>query len=189
MRDKYWSMYTRIKHKERYYRHYSNRAKRISRVISGLCLIASAASIASWAIWETVPILWGAIVAAAQVVQTLSPNFPYSKQLVSLKFLSPRLEKLLIDIDITWCRLAIEGGENVDDEKFLEYIEQFERQFQNLTDQFIGDTEFPENNLCATKAHVDCNTFFSHEYEVKEDATNARQESTAKVKSKAYSKD
>lgn len=167
MRDKYWAMYTELKHKERYYWHYQIHVKRLNAAISAFCIIVSASSIAGWGIWSQIPLLWGVILAIAQIIQAVKPLFPFNQQISSLNFLLPTLTKCMIEIDREWDEVNLLNSE---DENFSANVSQMIHnrydEFYSLTSQYIGNTYFPLNNHCDKNAEKDCINYFSHNYNV-----------------------
>lgn len=170
MKEKYWELYVSLKHKERYYWHYRIRSVRINTAINVICALASAYSIAGWSIWGNFPFIWAGIIAISQIVQVLKPMFPFSKQLISLNFLLPDFEKLLIEVDHEW---DIISGVNIDDPE--EYCEVSNRikfrneEFISIQSKFIGNTYFPIIPRISKKAEIDCKNYFYHLYNVREE--------------------
>lgn len=163
MRNKYWAMYTELKHKERYYWHYQIRVKRLNAAISAFCVIVSASSIAGWGIWSQIPLVWGLLIAAAQIIQTIKPLLPFNQQIYSLKYLLPALTKCMIEIDHEWDKVNLLNGE---DASISQMIHDRYDEFYSLTSQYIGNTYFPLSNHCNKKAEKDCIIYFSHNYNV-----------------------
>lgn len=169
MRDKYWAMYTELKHKEKYYLYYQQSSKFKDGVINGVCLVASCASIASWGIWSEYPVVWALIIALAQVIQAVKPLLPFSQQITALRFLNPELSSLLIDIDHSWDSVNRMDGSNPSDYDHVSgLIHDYEKRFDSLTSQFIGDTYFPTRRRCEKKAETECRNYFKHRYNVGE---------------------
>lgn len=163
MRDKYWAMYTDIKHRESYYWHYQIRARRFNAIVNAICVFASASSIAGWSIWTQFPFLWGVILGTSQIVQILKPMFPFSKQILALHFFMPALSKLLIEIDYEWDKLNLFSKS---DPEISRLIYSYNQQYNLLVSQFIGDTYFPVIKSCEKKAEIICKNYFSHKYNV-----------------------
>ena len=95
MREQYWDWYVNFKYKIEYLIAYKIRKDRLSDIYSAVLLLASAAGIASLSFWDSVPILWGAITLAAQVMQTIKPKIPSFRQGPALNYILQDLERYL----------------------------------------------------------------------------------------------
>lgn len=160
VREKYWKMYTALKHKECYFKVLQSNARCYNMLVTVICLIASASSIAAWAIWSKYPLVWGGFIGAAQIIQVLQPVYPFTKQMTALKFLSPCLSKLLIEIDYDWDRV----NRGLSDEETSVLVKNYYAKYQELLDQFIGDTYIPESKRYEERARINCQTYFGHRY-------------------------
>lgn len=169
MRDKFWALYTELKHKQLYYSFYQQSSKFLNGIISGICLVASCGSIAAWEFWDKHPAIWAAIIAIAQLIQAIKPLLPFSQQIVALKFLNPELSKLMIEIDRSWDDVNRMVTNAADEYEYISnLVMKFDSSFDSLTSQFIGDTYFPKRKRCEKKAEAECRTFFKHRYNVGE---------------------
>lgn len=162
MRDRYWAMFCDLKYKERYYWHYQIRARRINGLINGICLLTTSASVANWFIWQHIPIVWSLLIISAQAIQVLKPLFPFSKQIDSLKFLIPAIDKLIIDVDYSWNQTHQQ-----DEKQISKLIKKYESQYIDLNNQFINEVYFPVIKNCEDKAQTDTINFFYQRYHVK----------------------
>lgn len=169
MRDKYWAMYTELKHKEKYYLRYQIYAKRCNGIVNGICLFASGGGVLAWSEGRLFPLLCAFIILLAQITQAIKPLLPFSQQLISLKFLNPELSRLLIDVDSSWDKVTlIDESNSAECEYVSNLIRDYEIEFDSLTSQFIGDTYFPIKKCCDKAAEEECRKYFKHRYNVGE---------------------
>lgn len=64
--------------------------------------IASSGSIAAWAIWREYAFVWGAIIAASQVVDALKDVFPFTKTHKAASEHAITLGSIFIDAQLEW---------------------------------------------------------------------------------------
>jgi hypothetical protein len=169
MREKYWAHYSEKKYESFYYKYYAIRAQRFDYIVTGAALLASIGSIATWGIWQQLPLLWGILIAAAQVSQALRPIYPFSKQLIALKYVRPRFDKLLIEMEYEWDMLLIR---NTTDEKIAELLAGFEQNFAEVESSFIGDIYFADSKQCINRAKDQQQKFFYTRFGIKEELQN-----------------
>ena len=167
MRDKYWAMFTAIKHKEQYYRQYQLVVKRRNAVVSGICTFASAGSIAGWCLWSEVPLLWALIMGVAQVVQVFKPMLPFSALLTGLHYMLPELAVLLNEIDHEWDKVS---GMDPASDSYTEIISTMiyrrEDQYEELTSRFLNDVYCPTISKCDSAAEAATRAYFKQRYNV-----------------------
>lgn len=158
MREQYWRMYTDIKHRAVYYKHFYSLFNFINWMLSGFCTVASFSSIAAWSIWGAHPVLWSLIICSAQILQALFPKLPYTDLLISTKFMISSLDKLLLEIKHTW--LEINYVQNLPDESILILIKKYETLYSGLVSQFFSGTFLPEIKYISKKSEKECKIFF-----------------------------
>jgi hypothetical protein len=66
---------------------------------------ASSGGIAGWVVWRDYPLLWSAIIAAAQLTDAMKPVFPFARQHKAASDLTVALELLFIDAQYEWERI------------------------------------------------------------------------------------
>lgn len=76
--------------------------------------VASSSSIAIWAVWREYPLVWGAIIAASQVLDALKDVFPFIKRHKAASEHTVALDSLFIDAQLEW--EAIFSGSYTDDQ-------------------------------------------------------------------------
>ena len=155
MRDKYWAMYTDLKFKERYYCRYQTHVKRLNGALNGFCIIISASSIAGWSIWNQFPLLWGLLLATAQIIQAIKSLLPFSRQ------------EIVNDIDHEWDSVTrLDETEKQAYDMISDKVCQRYHELYTLEHKYIGDTYFPISKHCEKAAAKDYERYFSHIYNV-----------------------
>jgi hypothetical protein len=76
----YWAQMVELKVAACYIRHYRDYLGKRVTALGTLRAIASSGSIAAWALWKEYAFVWGAIIAASQVVDALKDVFPFTKR-------------------------------------------------------------------------------------------------------------
>lgn len=100
--DIYWRQMEQLKAASVCIRLHRNQLARWVRGIELLRAVASSGSIAAWAVWKDLPLLWGGIIALAQVLDATKHVFPFVKQHKSASDLTVALELLFIDAQYEW---------------------------------------------------------------------------------------
>jgi len=155
-------MYEALKYKEYYYAAHYKRASMISLICSVVVMFVSAASMLVWSVSKVTPTLWALLIAAAQFVQFLIPQFPWAKQAEALKYLLPELKKLSLKVDKAFMKIRL--NPDVSDGEICELISRYETTFANLENQFVQDIVFPERKSVIIKAEKDKNSYFFAKY-------------------------
>lgn len=100
--DIYWAQLRQVKAGALYMRLYRNRLARRVRAIELIKAVSSSGAIAGWVIWKDLPLLWAAIIAAAQLLDALKGVFPFAKQHRAASDLTVAMEIIWIDADAEW---------------------------------------------------------------------------------------
>ena len=79
-----------------------NRLARWVRGVELVRAVASSGSIAAWAWWREYPLLWGGIIAGAQVLDATKHVFPFARIHRASSDLTISLELLFIDAQLEW---------------------------------------------------------------------------------------
>ena len=144
MRERFFRVYETIIFKECFYQAHEKRARSLSTAYTVLMLPVSIVSVLVWSISKSMPTLWAIVIAVAQLAQALGTFMPFSKQLVSLKFLLPELSRLSIELDKSWLLIDVK---QYDDNKILSLINDYENRFNELELKYVSsiDVDFSEN--------------------------------------------
>lgn len=100
--DLYFNELFQLKVACEYMRRYRNRLSRWVRGFAAFRAIASSGAIATWAIVREYPLVWGGIIAAAQVSDVLKDVFPFAARQKAAADLAMALEGLLIEALYEW---------------------------------------------------------------------------------------
>jgi len=170
LKENYWAMFTSIKYKEFYAQQYAIFLNRVNWVIIGACLIFSATSLTTWAIWNRLPWLWAALVFTMQVIQVLSPFFPFSKTLIAIKFFLSQLGDLTRNIAAGWLDIEVD---NLSDDKIKTLIKKFNARFDELSNRYLSPEQPFQNKCCEKAAARRCKNYFFIHFDVRKDDNNA----------------
>jgi hypothetical protein len=110
--DLYWRQIEQLKAAAVYIRLYRNRMARRVRAVEILKAVASSGAIAGWFASDSYKLLWGCIIAAAQLLDVLKGVFPFARLHKQAASLTVALELLLIDAEDEWEKIHIGKIEN-----------------------------------------------------------------------------
>jgi len=98
----YWAQMIELKVAACYIRHYRDYLGKRVTALGTLRAIASSGSIAAWALWKEYAFVWGAIIAASQVMDALRDVFPFTKQHKAASAHTITLGGIFIDAQLEW---------------------------------------------------------------------------------------
>jgi len=98
----YWAKLCDLKVAASYMRRYRDYLGRWVTAIATVRAIASSVSIAAWAVWKDHPLVWGTIIAAAQVADAIKDVFPVVKRYKAASEYTVTLDSLFIDAQLEW---------------------------------------------------------------------------------------
>jgi hypothetical protein len=98
----YWDQMFELKVAASYIRQYRDHLGTWVTGLGILKAVASSAGIAAWVIWKQYAFVWGAIIAASQLVDALKDVFPFAKKHKSASALAMTLDNLFIDVQLEW---------------------------------------------------------------------------------------
>ena len=110
----YWNQMIELKVAAGYIRRYRDDLGRKVTLLGTLKAVASSGGIAAWAIWKEYAFVWGAIIAAAQLLDALKEVFPFSKIHKAASEHAIVLNSMLIDALLEW--EGIFSGRYTDDQ-------------------------------------------------------------------------
>ena len=100
--DLYFNELFQLKIACEYQRRYANRLARWVTGFNALRAIASSGAIATWAIVQAYPLVWGGIIAAAQVSDALKDVIPFTARQKAASGLAMSFDALLIEALYEW---------------------------------------------------------------------------------------
>jgi hypothetical protein len=103
--DLYWKQMEQLKAASVCIRLTRNRLARWVRGVELVRALASSGSIAAWAWWKDYPLVWGGIIAAAQLLDATKQVFPFTRTQKAASDLTVALELLFIDTQLEWERI------------------------------------------------------------------------------------
>lgn len=163
MRDRYWSYFVSIKHKYFYYIAFQTLYSRINWCITAFLALTTLSCVAVWNIWDKIPIVWAMLICMSQVIQALFPKLPYNDLLISVKFIIPEVDSLLMDIEHDWLYIDIHKPS---DDDILSMLHKYDQRYHELTNQFFSGTFLPDIQYCSKKAEDNCKNYFATNYQV-----------------------
>jgi hypothetical protein len=105
--DLYWRQIEQLKGAAVYIRLYRNRTARRVRTVEIVKAVASSGAIAGWFASDSYKLLWGCIIAAAQLLDVLKDVFPFAKLHKQAASITVALELLLIDAEDEWEKIHV----------------------------------------------------------------------------------
>jgi len=136
MRDRIWFNLQNAKFKSIYLAKVSKSTNRVGNLYSFFLAIASASSVAAWTIWQSVPSLWGAIVAISQFLHIAKPYIPYVKHDREYMEMSHQYDKLYLSYEKLWFKYV---SSKLDSDKIEEQFYllrgkemEFNKRFQHI---------------------------------------------------------
>jgi len=100
--DLYWRQLEQLKAASICMRLYRNRLAKWVTAVDFDKFFASSGSIVTWAVWKEYPMLWAAIIGAAQFLDVVKMVFPFTKRHKAASDLTIALELLYIDAEEEW---------------------------------------------------------------------------------------
>lgn len=100
--DLYWKELQQLKAACICMRQYRNRLGRRVRLVEVVKAVASSSAIGAWVVWKDYPLVWTAIIAAAQVLDAIKGVFPFARHHKAASDLTVALEVLYIDAEDEW---------------------------------------------------------------------------------------
>jgi len=98
----YWAQMIELKVAVSYIRMYRDYLGKWVTGLGTLRAIASSGSIAAWALWKEYAFVWGAIIAASQVLDALKDVFPFTKKHKAASAHTIALGGMFIDAQLEW---------------------------------------------------------------------------------------
>ena len=105
--DLYWRQIEQLKGAAVCIRLYRNQLARRVKAVDITKAVASSGAIAGWFASDSYKLLWGCIIAAAQLLDVLKDVFPFAKVHKQAASLTVALELLLIDAEDEWEKIHI----------------------------------------------------------------------------------
>jgi hypothetical protein len=102
----YWKELVALKALCIYHRVYRDEQAKWNTRLGFVKAIATSSTIAGWAIWQNYAIIWGAIIAASQLIDALKDVFPNARSRKSSADLANALETLFIDARIEFEKVS-----------------------------------------------------------------------------------
>jgi hypothetical protein len=98
----YWNELVDLKVACEYTRRYRDRLAAAMNRFAVIRAVVSVSALGTWAAVKSYPMVWGGIIAAAQVADALQNTIPFAARLRGTNGLCPTLDALFIDCQIEW---------------------------------------------------------------------------------------
>ena len=161
IQQRYWQAFADLVRDARYIDLCHARTEMIDRGLNMFSAIAASTAIATWAVWKEHAMVWGTIIAASQVLQTIKPFIPYNRRLKGLSSLSPELHALAITAEGDWFKIA--NGALTEEEIQACYIK-LKRKALDLSTKHFPNSTMPQNAKLIGRADKIAQSFLSTHY-------------------------
>ena len=160
--DLYWRQVEQLKGAAVCIRLYRNRLARRVKTVEIVKAVASSGAIAGWFASDSYKLLWGCIIAAAQLLDVLKDVFPFAKLHKQAASLTIALELLLIDAEDEWEKIYIG---KIADEAIIEQRTRL-RKLQIEAEQRQFPEGFEPDRKIVTLATEETRTYFLTTYDI-----------------------
>lgn len=159
--EHYWKEFYRLKVHVCYMELQLGSTESTDRALKIFLAITSSASIGGWAIWKDLASVWGAIIAASQVVNSTRQYFPYKERLRALSGLLNDLDELLIQVESRW--LDISGG-LLSEAEIRKALDDLRVRKLKAFKKYFPDNMIPDNGRLFQKAEEKALEYFDNFY-------------------------
>ena len=98
----YWDTLVQLRANVYYLQAYQIHLEKWDNRIQIFLAITSSSSIGGWVIWNEYGIIWGALIAASQVINAIKRFLPFQKRAKQTGSLNTEVEKLALDAESQW---------------------------------------------------------------------------------------
>lgn len=141
---------------------YRNRLSRRVKAVEIIKAVASSGAIAGWFALDSYKLLWGGIIAAAQLLDVLKDVLPFSKLHKQAASLTVALELLLIDAEDEWEKIHIG---KIEDEGIIERRTRLRKLQLEAEQKHFPDGFEPDRKIVAL-ATEETRTYFLITYDL-----------------------
>lgn len=166
MRDVLFNYYVELGHELQYQNAYLLSATRIDNAYSAFLMLTSATGIVTLSCWDQVPLLWALIALVAQILQTLKPLMPFSRQKDALRFMRQDTQALFDDLALFWDTIGSCYETPAQNEQIKQKLYEIQMKQRMCIDRFAADIEFPNKKRLAKKAKQANEKYFWFHYGV-----------------------
>ncbi len=157
----YWNEMTQLKAHIFYLSYHCRQADRIDFWTKCIIAIASSSSIAGWVIWHSFAFLWGAIIAASQVINATKQYLPYEARRKATSEACRDLEGLFIRAESDWYYVA-EGL--LTDEDIHKKRIALKKDKNDTLKRSMSSVVLPSNDAYESRAAADTGRYFETVY-------------------------
>lgn len=180
MKEQLWAAFYEVKYSEYYADAYRKRAARINRQISIVTTLTSLSSVASWGIWDKLPWLWGSIIIASQLLQSLKQYIPSINHLPKLEYYIIDIRQLSIEAYNTWISVSLDAQELTRD-----MVSALVSSHSAINSKYLGDDKLPEIESVRALAKKEWEAYFKKRFNVTGGKKNVGKNTNSTTSSKA----
>lgn len=154
---KFWRELDQLKAHTYYMELYFERTDSLDRYLSMFLAVTSSSSICGWAVWSQFAKIWGAIIAASQLLSAINKFLPYKARLKALMGATREFQALFIAMEQRWFEVA--NGKLTEDEIHALFIE-FKKKKQIIMDKYFASTPLPQKQKLHNQAEELARKYF-----------------------------
>jgi hypothetical protein len=158
---RYWEFFVQTYGHSRYLHKYYEKCERIDRTFSMITAIASSSSIGGWVIWRHAAWVWGAIIAASQVITAVKSYLPYARRAELLRELSKSYAGLATRVEGDW--FLVKSGALTED-KINKRILAFKKEQNEFEEKLFQKVTLPTEKNLLLEAEQDTKNYFARYY-------------------------
>ena len=157
----YWREFVQTQAQIAYLDCYELECERTENAINMITAIASSSSIAAWAVWQKASFVWGAIIAAAQVLNAVKRFLPYRRRLKAITGLKSELADIFITAQRHWFSVA-EGG--LTEREIHERTMKLREQKSKASVKHLKGIPLPDKQRCRQQSKERTEAYFANLY-------------------------
>ncbi|WP_145930660.1 hypothetical protein [Acidihalobacter prosperus] len=146
------------------------RAERSERWTKITFAITSSTSIGAWVIWQEWAWIWGAIIAASQVLYAIYPHLPYRDRLKIYSSILRDFEYLFIDAEDEW--QSVSDG-SMSNKQINKACLKLQRKKTAILNKHMPNGVFPSNSKISSQAEREAESYFTYHYPIDESDESA----------------
>lgn len=103
---RYWNLLKELKTQVLYLHTYASSSEEHDKNLNIILAVSSSSSIAAWAVWQSYPMVWGAIIAISQVITAVKPFLPYRQRIKAISALNENLQQISLECERYWFEVS-----------------------------------------------------------------------------------
>lgn len=140
--------------------------ERWDRGIKVFLALASSGSIAAWTVWRDLSAVWGAIIAASQLVNAIKEHLPFEKRLKAVRQLASKLETAFVQWETAWSEVA---SGDLSDSAINSRLSELKKAKVDLIGHSLSEGALPDRPELHAQAKARAELYFETIYSTGED--------------------